>query len=328
MKLLSTQPNQSLIRYQQPTYIFAERERERETNWPELIATCGSVSSYHRTVDFRLRSALIFPGMSLPHPLAFDAAAVDTDLDRASATASSYSSSTSLHPAVSGGFRNEAQPQTRDLGGRAWSLLPPGTATERERATRRSRLTRLCPRPNALTEEEEAEGDAQEQGRGHAQSGQSRRRRSRRQCGHTPPHGRDGCLRQRQSLPGIVARWKHGSRAREAGASARVRDRSGERRGEGKAARGARRSYIQVVAFRQGGTSEHVARRSTVCHTLSGSNAALTVHAWCGVSRHLQKEPKRRTRCKIETSEYNSCMFIQFQSSQVVFDNDSPKDTP
>jgi hypothetical protein len=29
MKLLSTQPNRSLIRYQQPTYIFGERERER-----------------------------------------------------------------------------------------------------------------------------------------------------------------------------------------------------------------------------------------------------------------------------------------------------------
>jgi len=205
---------------------------------------------------FRLRSALIFPGMSLPHrtallgaPLASGAGAaaaavVDTDLDLANATASSYSCSTSLHPAAAagGGFRNDTQPHTPDLGLR-WSTptpTAPCAATERERATRCSRSMRLWTRPSALAPEDEDEGDdAQAHGRGQAQSGHRRRRRSRRQCGHTPPPASGGCPRQRHS-PIALARsvFRAGL---EGSASARDRGEGGRE------TRGARlcRSYIR-----------------------------------------------------------------------------------
>jgi hypothetical protein len=54
---------------------------------------------------------------------------------------------------------------------------------------------------------------AQGQGRG--------QRRSRRQCGHAPLHGRDGCLRQRHSSPAIVSSLG-GRRIRAVSGSRRV----------------------------------------------------------------------------------------------------------
>jgi len=80
-------------------------------------------------------------------------------------------------------------------------------ATDRERAIRCSRSMRLCTRPTALPDaEDEEDGEAhdaaQGQGRTCAQLGHSRRSRSRRQYGHTPPPDlAAGCFRHRHSSP-------------------------------------------------------------------------------------------------------------------------------
>ncbi|KAG8082932.1 hypothetical protein GUJ93_ZPchr0014g46595 [Zizania palustris] len=151
--------------------------------------------------------------MNLPHPLAFDAALVstavaDAELDRANAVPSS--SSTPL-PVPDVAFRNDAHPKTLDLRLSSPTLppapQPPPVETDRERSIRRSRSMRLYTLATALPDaEEEDEGeydDAQGQGCVRAHSGQSRRRRSRRQYGHTPPQDKAGCFRQRRSSPSI-----------------------------------------------------------------------------------------------------------------------------
>jgi len=160
-------------------------------------------------------------GKCHPHRARAAAAAVfastavaDTELERGSPSPSSSSSSSSAPPYRAAGFQNGGHPQTRAF------RLPEATvegaataaantaeepvATDLERAIRCSRSMRLWTRPTASPEaEEEDDGDAaQAHGRTCAQLGQSRRRRSRRQYGHTPPPDlAAGCFQHLHSSP-------------------------------------------------------------------------------------------------------------------------------
>lgn len=177
--------------------------------------------------DLRCRNALSGLGKCHPHRAraALAAAAVfastavaDTELERGSpspSSSSSTSSSSSAPPSRAAGFQNGGQPQTRAF------RLPEATAegaataaaktaeepvaTDLERAIRCSRSMRLWTRPTASPEAEVEDDDgdaAQAQGRTCAQLGQSRRRRSRRQYGHTPPPDlAAGCFRHLHSSP-------------------------------------------------------------------------------------------------------------------------------